>query len=285
MIRNILSIFIIAITFSSCAVLYTPGAEPTPFMREKDGTAINGNIGTNGSGVVVNANITKPLSDVVCVNASGAIGLLGLRSWPENPLVGGKSQRNLALNLGINTTKKTKYPLMIWIGGQIGSSSDSYGLPINYPGNSKDSAVVTTLDTNGNIASITRYEIMSGSFIAMRLGLTHVILSNYDNNFAKRDRKKTRLDLMGSPYLNLIRYNYKNAFTFKTRYNELLGYSIVANIGKPKWLFSIKADIMKPIIQMTNDIRKIETDVYHPGFSEVPSIVPSISFTKFIGRN
>jgi hypothetical protein len=278
MINRIISFLITISCLSSCAILYTPPAEPTPFMREKDGIAANANIGTNGSGIFASANVTKPLSDVVCVNVSGAVGLAAVDPYPKNPFPNNKSQSNIAFNLGINTTRLTKYPLMCWIGGQFGRSSDSYEAGFGYPAVSKDSAIVV-LDALGNKA---RYEVLKGNYMGFKIGLTHVLLSNYDNNIKKRDLKKTRFDIMGSPYLNILKYNYKNAFAFNTKFNELLHYSLSINVGKPKWVLGFRADLMQPLVQLTNDLRGIPTDVYHPGFSEIPSVVPSISYTRFL---
>jgi hypothetical protein len=278
MIKQLVSICILLFCMSSCALLYTPAAEPTPFLRKKDGMAINANLGTNGSAIFAGGNITKPITDVVCINLSGAYGFKGIESWPNSPFLAYKKQMNVAANLGINLTKKTKYPLMFWLGGQVGYSSDSYGLAIFIPPFSKDSAIVASDGIT------TRYERLSGNYKSIRFGLTHIILSNYDNNFKKRERMKTKFDIMGSPYINLVGFKYTNAIRFNTRHNELLGYGLSVNLSKQNWILSLKADLMQPLVKLTNEIRNIPTDVYHPGFSEIPLVVPSISFTKLLSK-
>ncbi len=276
MIKQFSILAITSICFNSCAVLFTPPAEPTSFLRKKDGTAINANINSNGPVMSVNASITKPISDVVSINGSASVGVYGIDVFTESPFQGENKQNNVAVNLGINTTKLTAYPMMLWIGGQYGNSSTAYAQNIFVPAFSKDTFSVISA------TSATRYEKLNGNYMALRLGVNHVILSNYDNNIEKKDKKKVAVDLTGTAYLNIVKYNYDNSLNFNNRYNELLGYALAFTKSKNNTRIGFKLDFMKPLIQLSNDIRGIPTDPWHPGFSEIPFVSPSISYTRLI---
>jgi hypothetical protein len=275
---QILSLLTLTV-LNSCAVLYNPPAQPTPFLKVIDGTAVNGNIGFHGSTVNINANVTKPISDVLSVNASVSKSIAGIYNEPYNPYKSKNSKQDFNINahIGYNITQYTKFPIQLWFGINYGISKNS---SLIYPGDvsiSKDVMV----NNSGNIYdSIFKYEYLKGYYLGTRFGATAVLLSNYDNNQKIKNRKKYFFDIIGTAHFSPTRYYYANAINISSNKNNIFGLASSIRVGSKNWILHINNDNMFGFKVLTDElVGKINTT---PNFDYIPVSTVSIGFTKLM---
>jgi hypothetical protein len=279
MIKQILIACITLTIFNSCASLYNTTTAPTPFLEQKDGVALQGGIGTNVSTNFASASITKAISKDVCLNLNGSIGFMGNYQSPNNPYKGSKKMNSLAVNYGWNTRRITKYPIQIWVGLQSGVGNDSYFLPYWLDSKTKDVTVLTT-DTAGN--PITKFEKAQGSFIGGRIGLTHVLLSNYENDEAKKNSKRTKFDIIGTLNYNPIKYTYKNTANNLIENNALIGYNAAIRVYQNRWILTLNLDNNASAKYLKDQITNTKNP--RPIFDAIPMSIPTISYTMLLGK-
>jgi hypothetical protein len=267
------------VLLNSCAVLYNPPAQPTPFLRVIDGTAVNGNIGSHGSTVNINANVTKPISDVVSVNASISKSVAGIYDEPYNPYKSANSKQDFNINahIGYNVTQYSKFPLQLWFGINYGLSKNSN---LIYPGDISISNDVTVNNSGDSNTAAFKYEYLKGSYLGTRFGATAVVLSNYDNDQKIKNRKKYFFDIISTLHFSPTRYYYANAKNISTNKNNIFGLASSVRIGTKNWILHLNNDNMFGFKVLTDElVGKTYTNNY---FYYIPVSTISIGFTKLM---
>jgi hypothetical protein len=276
--KQILIAAIAVIGFSSCASLYNTPTVPTPFLEQKDGLAVQGGIGSNIATNFASFGITKAVSKDVSLNINGSIGLRGNYETEGNPYTAAKKMNSLAVNYGWNTRRVTNFPIQFWVGLQSGTAGDSYLVAPWETLKTKD--VVSFKDTAGNI--IKSFESANGSFVGGRIGLTHVLLSNYDNDMVKKASKKVKFDIIGSLNYTPIVFTYKNTANNLKENNALLGYNTAIRVYQNNWILTFNLDNNATAKRLRDEIANISNP--RPLFSAVPTTIPTLSYTMFFGK-
>jgi hypothetical protein len=266
----------IAVLGCSCASLYTTPASPTVFLEQKDGAAVQAGIGTNLATNFVSASVTKAVTSEVCLNASATLGLMGNYLAAGNPYVGSKKLAAFAFNAGWNTRRVTVYPIQLWFGINGGASGDSYNL-VSFENSFTRDVTINQTDT------FFRMQKVTGTYFGTRLALNHILLSNYENDFKLRARKKVRFDIVGTASINTVRYNYSNSDSIKTARNVLVGYATTIRVYKDAWILGLHLDNFVSAKNVTDDLVGNKNPM--PLFDQVPLSIPTLSYTFFFGRN
>ncbi len=276
--KNLLnaSLIVCALLASSCASIYNPPSTPTPFLEKTDGIAVQASACTNLATNYINAGFTQAVTTNTSVNISGGLGLMGNYKTAGNPFSGSKKFNQLAVNVGFNTRKITRYPIQVWAGLHFGSSSDSYSLvpwdTFGFTGVTKPS----TLDATRN------FEHIYGNYIGTRFAISNVILTNYDANPKLKMKRKVKFDVVGTATFSPLQFKFKDGITNKEGKNALIGYNANARIYNEKRIFSLHLDFNGSLQQLFNETGSIVNPV--KTMDLIPVVYPSISYTFFLNK-
>jgi hypothetical protein len=261
--------------FSNCASLYTTPQAPTPFLQKRDGTAVQAAVGTNAAANFVSLGATKSISETVCINGSGTMSFSGNDLVRGNPYSGAKKVNQLAFNIGYNTKNITGYQMQIWAGMHAGKAGDSYPQRLSILSYTKDVQ-------NSTVDSGLKFQKVMGNYVGTRLGITTLILSNYDGNFTKRARKKLVFDIVGTATYTPITFRTSNSTTVPTLKSTLLGYNTAIRCYKKNWILTLNLDNSLSGYSLKNEIFGVKNPSKE--LEEIPLVIPTLSYTLLFGK-
>ncbi|MFM2385253.1 MAG: hypothetical protein RL660_10 [Bacteroidota bacterium] len=264
---------------TSCMpTLYTPPAQPVAFLHKQDGTALQGGVAISGNTASVRASITKPVSDGLSLHAGYSKSVAASYTELNNPYEGGtKRDGQYNLGAGFNLTKKTGYPMQLWVSLQGGRSRDSYMI---FP---TDKVVSTDVLPSTNPAdSIFRFEYVRGGYVAPRIGLSTIWLSNYDNNYATKLRKRMFFDVVGNLAYSPMRYKYSNGLAFDRQTNNIANLGAALRVGNRKFMLSANTDWCYGMKGLTDEIIGKTND--GNDFWQMSTQTFSLNLTWMLGR-
>ncbi len=272
--KQILFFAFISILATSCASLYTPSQEPITFLEKQDGIALTGGLSHNGSTAIVAAGATKAIQKNVSLNVNGHLGLLPKYYAPGNPFANSKKNNSINVNLGWNSRGLTVYPIQFWLGLQLGNATDSYDL------NRYFYTKLTNDLQYGSTDSIL-FEKAVTTYAGTRLGITFCIISNYGNEFERKQKKKVKFDIINSAHLSPTKFKFKNSDSFATQTNFFVGNNLGMRVYSKNWMVSGNMNFItggKNIIDDLGNRPSIPTSEMR----RFAQVFPSITFTYLL---
>jgi hypothetical protein len=121
--------------------------------------------------------------------------------------------------------------------------------------------------------------MIQGKYLGTRFGITNVIISNYDNDFRTKLKKRYYFDIIGNLTFCPTRYTYANARSYTSKNNNILGFGTSIRYGNKNWLLHTNLNASVGIKQITDELVGRNYDATE--FWQIPAGTVSIGITKF----